>query len=187
MRERDITDGTAVIADGDPLFTVGLAKALLSTAAAGDGAPARRARDLLRHVPRTRLVLTSERHVPHDSWRDIMLRPQFFSSRIDWVFEGDVFVLAVEVKTRARTGFGEQQLNRYRRALTSLGRRFEYAGVLALTPTAPFKDELLARRKRFYVGSILWEEAASALRAVPSISTERGAAWQTLLDAVLPT
>ena len=125
--------------------------------------------------------------MPHGGWSDILLRPQFFSSRIDWVFEGDSFVLAVEVKIRSRTGFGEDQLARYRRALTSLGHRFEHAGILALTPTAPFKDEQLARRKRFYLGSILWAEAASALRAVPSIDSERGAAWQALLDSVIPT
>jgi hypothetical protein len=86
--ERVVTEGVAALAAEDPAFAIALARALLRTAADGDGAPARRANELLPHVPRKRIQLRSEHHVPHDRLRDAWIG--VFRSRIDWVFLEDV-------------------------------------------------------------------------------------------------
>jgi hypothetical protein len=184
--ERYITETIARIGAGDALFAIDLARALLKTAGAQGGKPGARAEALLRHLPRSRLDLYSEKFVPHDGIIDILR--DIHRSRIDWLFSGDSFALAVEVKTNRRTGFGYRQLDSYHRALTVKGSPIAkpFSGLMALVPIKPFKDKLLsARRRRFFLGAVLWEQAEPALREIRPVAPGDAARWAATLDAVL--
>jgi hypothetical protein len=181
--EREITIAIAEMGSRDSQFAVALARSLLGTVLEGDGPTAGRAQRLLRHVPRSRMDLLTEKHVPHDRLRDIWRRVH--RSRIDWLFLGDMFALAVEVKTRRSTGFGDLQLDSYHRALATRGSPIArpYSGLLALTPVPPFRDELISiRRRKRFLGAILWADAGYKLRLIaprdPSASSGMAARAQ---------
>jgi hypothetical protein len=179
--ERWVTDTAAAIAHRDTQFAIELAGALLRTAAAGEGVAAERARDLLAHLPRKRLGLVSEYAVRHD--RLVDLYRGVYRSRIDWLFEGERFALAVEVKTRAATGFQPFQLSNYQQALRE--RKAPHSGLLALTTVKPFNDQLLRPRRRFVLGYVLWRDAANRLRAINPQGESDAAVWQHILRSVL--
>jgi hypothetical protein len=179
--ERQVTDAAAEIAARDPLFAVHLARSLLSVAAAKDGVPARRAHDLLRHLPRRHLRLLSEHHAPHDGLLDIWRRVH--RSRIDWLFLGRTFVLAVEVKTRARTAFQPWQLANYRRVVRE--QRLPHSGLLALTLVPPSPGDMLRSGRSGVLGYVLWKDAATLLRETTLREARDEERWRSLVEGVL--
>jgi len=100
FKETAVTKRIAEIGSRDEAFTVALARALLSTAAAQDDTElGGRAAELLSHVPDTGLQL--RREVSHTARTiDIFLRGFGERTLIDWLFDAESFALAVEVKTR---------------------------------------------------------------------------------------
>jgi hypothetical protein len=179
--ERWVTDSTAELATRDPAFAPKLARALLTTAASGEGPPAAHARDLLPHIPKRHVTLTSEHDARNDKLLDIWRR--VYRSRIDWLFRGQYFLLAVEVKIRARTPFQLWQLDSYRRAIRE--QRVPYAGVLALTRAPPRKVDMLPARRRAALGYVLWEDVAPTLRHIAPHDPDDAAHWQAVIDAVM--
>ena len=184
LPETYVTRTTAEIAREDESFAIALARALLETASErpATSVQSTRAVSMLSHVPTTGLELRAERTIPRDSlWA--ILWDLYDRDRIDWLFIDDSFALAVEVKTQSTTRFGDRQLARYHKAIKALKR--PYVGLLALTTVRPFDYELLARRKRFFVGSILWADAEARLRLVVPSEPQAAARWGAILDDVL--
>lgn len=168
------------IAQGDSRFTRRFAHALLSTAAEHDGPQGARARDLMRHLPRTSLVLEGEHLVAHPKLMD-RLRDSG-ASRIDWVFASDRgFTLAVEVKIGRQARFQPAQLQNYDRALRELGGR---SGVLALSPKPVSRADLLPSFNGNNLGNILWSAVEPRLRELTPVDPDAGSRWTALLDRI---
>ena len=184
LPETYVTKTTAEIAGQDEPFAIALVRALLETAVErpATSAQSRRAASLLSYVPTTGLELRAERTIQRDSLWAILWNV-YARERIDWLFIDDSFALAVEVKTRSTTGFGDRQLARYHKAIKAL--RPRHVGLLALTTVRPFDYELLARRKRFFVGSILWADAEARLRQLMPSDPQAAARWRAILDGVV--
>jgi DNA-binding transcriptional regulator/RsmH inhibitor MraZ len=178
-----VTRAVAGICDRDGRFCLDLTRVLLTGAASrSDGKRREIANELLRRLPRKRLKLVAEQSVFHDglidAWRDD------WESRIDWVFSGDSFALAVEVKTRISTPFGERQLERDYRALKDRHGEIHrpHWGLLALLPES---RELIGswRRPRF-LGALIWSEIMPELRALTPADEHDAKLWSKLLDSV---
>jgi hypothetical protein len=183
--EKTITSSIATIGAADSAFTINLARALLRTIALNGGVTAKRSKQLLTHLPRSRLSLSAEKHVPHDGLIDIWRNVH--GSYIDLLFLGDQFALAVEIKTRRATRFGDYQLASYHRALTTRDSCIArpYSGLLAIAPVQPFRDELISiRRSRCFLGVIAWTEAAPELNAITPHNRNDAHRWKQILDAV---
>lgn len=168
MNEPELTDAVARIAQRDPTFCVALARALLRSAALEPGKAGERASQLLSHLPRKRLQLYNHQYYEHvpiyrELLRELLLGiPAPSHSFIDWVWIGESFVLAVEVKTHKRPLFSKDQLERYQRAIRRLGK--PHHGLLAITTLPPYTDELgRVRRRKDFLGAILWNNAEAEL------------------------
>jgi hypothetical protein len=189
FKETAVTERVADIGLRDEEFTVALARALLSTAAAQeDRELGGRAAELLRHVPDTGLQLRREVAYTNRTI-DIFLRGFGERTLIDWLFDGESFALAVEVKTRPSGGMESRQLLRYHVALTARRSKLRRptSGVLALTPYDElFGHERLKRRRERYIGAIRWVDAMPGLRTVVPADPADAAWWSSVLDYLEP-
>jgi hypothetical protein len=190
MRERELTDAVGEIADEDAAFRLGLARALLRTAASqGTGAGAR-AGELLCHIPRKEIKFQSQQSSANElgvlmTMREMFGKPRQLWNFIDWVWESEEFLFAVEVKVNGKTVFQPDQLGNYTKAAKKTGK--PYYGVLALTTKTPPRDAVrrVARRQGF-VGAVVWDQSAPLLRQLTPTNPDHARRWHKLLAAVAP-
>lgn len=105
-------------------------------------------------------------------------RDDWTLGRVDLRFDGEDFTLLIENKLHS--GFGPEQLERYREALQLLpaDRR---AALVAVTRDVPSIGELTPGTQN-WLGAVRWSKLLPALRQLPITDPDAARDWHLLLD-----
>ena len=173
--EAQVTNVIAAIAATDADFAFAFAEALV--AQAFDDCPHTRAA-VQRALPVPKTIHSGRERTLYD-------RAGSNLGRVDLSFdsteEGDEYTLLVENKLYS--GFGPEQLSRYRAGLRVVRGGGGRGAIIAVTRDVPTQGELQAIDPE-WLGSVRWARLLPRLRKLPVSDDAVGVQWQLLLDVL---
>jgi hypothetical protein len=101
--------------------------------------------------------------------------------RVDLRFDSEDFTLFVESKLHS--GYGDEQVDRYLRALRRLPPE-NRAALIAVTRTVPTYGEPELEADPRWLGSVRWARMVKGLRKLPFADSQLGSQWRLLVDTL---